>query len=317
MSERDLKTSFDALPGRVDGAAVLDPSTGIEHGDTAPPSGTAGAAGRPRRVAGLRRPASARARSAVDQVVLGFAGFVGLFALWAAIAAVSPDLPTPAESLSALSDLLAEPFHDNGPNDKGIGIQLMTSLQRVFIGFALALVVAIPVGFAMGASRQAWSAFNPVVQLLRPVSPLAWFPLGLVVLKAAPAAAIFVIFITSIWPTLLNTAFGVASVPESHKNVARVFRFSKFKYTRHVLLPYSLPSMVTGMRISMGIAWMVIVAAEMLSGGTGIGFFVWDAYNASNLANVAAAIFLIGIVGVALDFAFGKLQARVQYKEVV
>ncbi|MGH2960528.1 MAG: nitrate ABC transporter permease [Solirubrobacterales bacterium] len=250
-------------------------------------------------------------------IAFGMVGFASIFALWALIAALSPGLPTPAESISALVELLKTPFHDNGPNDKGIGIQLMTSLQRVFIGFGIATIVAVPFGFLMGASNAAWSMFNPVVQLLRPVSPLAWFPLGLVVLKAAPLAAIFVIFITSIWPTLLNTAFGVSSVPQSHKNVAKVFQFSRTKYVRHVLLPYSLPSVVTGMRISMGIAWMVIVAAEMLSGGTGIGFYVWDAYNASNLANVAAAIFLIGFIGMALDFGFGRLQARVAYKEMV
>ena len=250
-------------------------------------------------------------------IALGFVGFGALFLLWAMIAVLSPGLPTPAESISALVELLKTPFHDGGPNDKGIGIQLMTSLERVFIGFGIATIVAVPFGFLMGASKAAWAMFNPVVQLLRPVSPLAWFPLGLVVLKAAPLAAIFVIFITSIWPTLLNTAFGVSSVPQGHKNVARVFQFSRTKYVRHVLMPYSLPSVVTGMRISMGIAWMVIVAAEMLSGGTGIGFYVWDAYNASNLANVAAAIFLIGFVGMALDFGFGRLQARVAYKEMV
>lgn len=272
----------------------------------------------PRKSAAQRRGGTAdRLGSLGLTILLGSVGFTALFMLWAMIAAISPDLPTPVEAISALVELLKTPFHDNGPNDKGIGIQLMTSLQRVFIGFAIATVVAVPLGFLMGASEPAWAIFNPVVQLLRPVSPLAWFPLGLVVLKAAPLAAIFVIFITSIWPTLLNTAFGVSSVPQGHKNVARVFQFSRFKYVRHVLLPYSLPSVVTGMRISMGIAWMVIVAAEMLSGGTGIGFYVWDAYNGSNLANVAAAIFLIGFVGMALDFGFGKLQARVAYKEMV
>lgn len=263
-----------------------------------------------------RRSGRGRLQSAVDSALLGLVGFGGMFAVWMAVTAFAPDLPTPVEAVSALGTVLASPFHNNGPNDMGIGIHLMTSLQRVFIGFGLAAIVAVPLGFLMGASKQAWSALNPVVQLLRPVSPLAWFPLGLVVLKAAPAAAIFVIFITSLWPTVINTAFGVASVPQSHKNVARVFRFSRLKYARHVLLPYSLPSIVTGMRISMGIAWMVIVAAEMLSGGTGIGFFVWDAYNASNLPNVAAAIFLIGFVGLVLDFGFNKLQARVAFEEV-
>jgi len=167
----------------------------------------------------------------------------------------------------------------------------------------------------MGASRRLFKIINPVAQLLRPVSPLAWFPLGLVVFKDAANGAVFVIFITALWPTLVNTAFGVASVPTDHKNVARVFRFSTYKYVRHVLLPYSLPSIVTGMRISMGIAWMVIVAVEMLSGANGIGFFVWDSYNADDLASVVAAIALIGIVGLVLDFGFGSLLKRFTYAE--
>jgi nitrate/nitrite transport system permease protein len=247
----------------------------------------------------------------------GAAGFAVFVAFWAVVAAFSPDLPTPKEGFDALRTLLSSPFHDNGPNDKGIGIQLWTSLGRVFMGFGLAVLVAVPLGFLMGASKRIWQAANPVVQLLRPVSPLAWFPLGLVVFKAAPSAAVFVIFITSLWPTVINTAFGVASVPQDHKNVARVFKFSRVNYVRHVLAPYSLPSVLTGMRISMGIAWMVIVAVEMLSGGTGIGFFVWDAYNASNLSAVCAAIFLIGAVGVLLDLVFQRLLARVSYVEGV
>lgn len=247
----------------------------------------------------------------------GFAlgGFASLMLLWALIASFSADLPTPSEAWATLRTLLSSPFHDNGPNDKGIGVQLWVSLQRVFMGFALAAVVAIPVGFLIGASRRLFQAFNPIVQLLRPVSPLAWFPIGLVVFKDAPMAAVFVIFITALWPTIINTAFGVASVPEDHKNVARVFQFSRYSYVRHVLAPYALPSILTGMRISMGIAWMVIVAVEMLSGGTGIGFFIWDSYNASNLAQVSAAIFLIGATGLLLDMLFNKAVAMAQYEE--
>jgi nitrate/nitrite transport system permease protein len=249
----------------------------------------------------------------------GFAllGFAGLVAFWALVAALSPDLPTPREGFEALRTLLSSPFHDNGPNDKGVGLQLWASLLRVFTGFALASLVAVPLGVVVGASARVWSALNPVIQLLRPVSPLAWFPIGLVVFKSAPHAATFVIFITALWPTVINTAFGVASVPEDHKNVARVFRFSRAKYVRHVLAPYSLPSILTGMRISMGIAWMVIVAVEMMSGGTGIGFFVWDAYNAGNLSQVMAAILLIGGVGVVLDLFFSALQRRATYAEAV
>lgn len=253
----------------------------------------------------------------LEPAVLAAIGFAGLIGFWALVAAVSPDLPTPREGLDALVTLLSSPFHDNGPNDKGIGLQLWASLQRVFIGFALASLLAVPLGILVGANKRLWSAVNPIVQLLRPVSPLAWFPIGLVVFKSAPHASTFVIFITALWPTVVNTAFGVASVPEDHKNVARVFRFGRTKYVRHVLAPYSLPSIVTGMRISMGIAWMVIVAVEMMAGSTGIGFFVWDAYNAGNLSQVMAAIILIGSVGVVLDLGFHALQRRVTYAEAV
>jgi nitrate/nitrite transport system permease protein len=254
-----------------------------------------------------------RALGALRTAGLALVGFAGLVGFWALVGRFSSDLPTPAEGFDALKTLLSSPFHDNGPNDKGIGLQLWTSLQRVFVGFALACLIAVPLGFAMGASRLLWSVLNPVVQLLRPVSPLAWFPIGLVVFKSAPTASVFVIGVTALWPTVINTAFGVASVPEEHKNVARVFRFSRFKYVRHVLAPYSLPSIVTGMRISMGIAWLVIVAVEMMSGTSGIGFFVWDSYNGGALDKVVAAIFLIGGVGIVLDLVFHKLQQRVSY----
>jgi len=271
----------------------------------------------PRTVAGSqrrRRPLAAAARIA-QPIALGLLGFAGLMALWALIGTQSPDLPTPIEAWEALRTVLASPFHDNGPNDKGIAIQMWSSLQRVFLGFGMAMVVAIPIGFAMGASKIAMQAINPIVQLLRPVSPLAWFPIALVIFKDAPKAAIYAIAITSVWPVAINTAFGVASVPQDHRNVARVFKFGRWRYVRQVLLPYSLPSIVTGMRISMGIAWMVIVAVEMLSGSTGIGYFVWDSYNAGNNATVCAAIALIGAVGLVLDAGFGWLLRRVTYME--
>ena len=153
---------------------------------------------------------------------------------------------------------------------------------------------------------------NPLVQILRPVSPLAWFPIWLVAFSDAKKAAVFVIFITALWPIVVNTAAGAAAVPQDHRNVARVFKFGRFAYIRHVLIPDSLPSIVTGLRLSMGVAWMVIVAVEMLSGGTGIGFYVWDAYNASNLAGVTAAIVLIGVVGLALDLMFLRLASLVR-----
>jgi len=238
-------------------------------------------------------------------------GIAVLVALWSVIALRSPDLPTPGEAFSALRKLLRYPFYDLGPNDKGIGIQLGVSLVKVFSGFAMAVIVGVPLGFLIGGSKRAWAAANPVIQVLRPVSPLAWFPIGLVVLKDVGQAAIFVIFITSLWPTVINTAFGAASVPVDQRNVARGFKFGRVAYIRHVVIPHSLPSVITGMRLSMGIAWMVIVAAEMLSGNTGIGYFVWNSYNGGSLANVVAAIVMIGGVGVILDTAFLRLGKKV------
>ncbi|MGH9267320.1 MAG: nitrate ABC transporter permease [Acidimicrobiales bacterium] len=262
------------------------------------------------------RVALVRARAALATIGWGAVGLGVLVAIWWLAASRSPDLPTPGEGATALRELLASPFYDRGPNDKGIGVQLWLSLKRVFSGFALAALVGIPLGWLIGGSRRAWKAANPVVQLLRPVSPLAWFPIGLVVLKDTGEASIFVIFITALWPTVINTAAGAASVPRDQRNVARVFRFGRLAYLRHVVVPHTLPSIVTGLRLSMGIGWMVIVAVEMLSGGTGIGFFVWDAYNGSNLAAVAAAIVVIGGVGLVLDFAFLRIHARVAVEEV-
>lgn len=249
---------------------------------------------------------------------LGWAalGFAGAVALWQVLASISPSLPSPAEGSRELLRLVSHPFYDNGPNDKGIARQLAVSLQRVLGGFALAALVGVPLGLAVGSSRRAWKAVNPLLQVLRPVSPLAWFPIWLVVFKDTGKASVFVIFITALWPTLLNTASGAATIPLDHRNVARVFCFGRLAYLRHVLLPDTVPAIVTGLRLSMGIAWMVIVAVEMLSGGAGIGFFVWDAYNASNLPGVVAAIVLIGVVGIALDALFLRLARRASLEEV-
>jgi nitrate/nitrite transport system permease protein len=177
----------------------------------------------------------------------------------------------------------------------------------VLKGFALAILAGVPFGLAIGASRRAWQAANPIIQFLRPVSPLAWFPIWLTVFRDSPRAAMWVIFITALWPIVINTAAGAASVPRDHRNVARVFRLSKPAYVRHVLVPHALPSVVTGLRLSMGTAWMVIVAVEMLSGGVGIGTYVWEEYNALNLGRMTAAIVLIGAVGLLFDLLFLRL----------
>jgi nitrate/nitrite transport system permease protein len=241
-------------------------------------------------------------------------GFALLFVLWAIIsAATGYQLPGPLAVLKVLWQLLSNPFYDNGPNDKGIAIQLASSLQRVFIGFTMGTLVAIPVGVLMGSHPLLQKLLNPIVQVLKPVSPLAWFPLGLAAFKSAGSATIFVIFITSMWPTVINTAFGVASVPEDHKIVGRAFGFSRSRYLRKILIPYSLPHILTGLRLSLGVAWLVIVAGEMLSGGIGIGFFVWDSWNALSLERVMSAILLIGIIGLLLDRSLDMVARKVSY----
>jgi nitrate/nitrite transport system permease protein len=266
----------------------------------------------PRRLA-----ASRRLRATLATLGWALVGFAVVLAIWVVGAARVPQLPTPGETFSTLRTLLEHPFYDNGPNDKGVGLRLVTSLQRVFLGFGLATLVGAPLGLAMGTSRRAWRAANPVIQVLRPVSPLAWFPIWLVVFKDSANAAVWVIFITSLWPTLLNTAAGAAEVPEDQRDVARVFRFGRLAYLRHVLLPNTLPSTVTGMRLSMGTAWMVIVAVEMLAGGgKGLGSYVWEQYNALNLAAMVAAIVIIGVVGFVLDLAFLRLGRSVAIQEV-
>lgn len=240
-------------------------------------------------------------------------GFAILISIWGLVAYLSADFPGPRATLRVLYTMLADPFYVYGPNDMGIGLQLWSSLVRVFAGFTMASIVAIPLGMLMGGSRFFHRALYPIVQILKPVSPLAWFPIGLVAFQSAGTATIFIIFITSIWPTLINTAFGVSSIPADHKNVAKVFGFSPWKYLTKIVLPYSIPHIITGMRLSIGVAWLVIVAGEMLSGGTGIGFFVWDSWNALSLEKVISAILIIGVVGLLLDKGFAVLEKQFTY----
>ncbi len=236
--------------------------------------------------------------------------------IWQAASMFSgEDLPGPVATLKVFWSMVSNPFYDNGPNDKGIGLQLYASLQRVFIGFSLGSLVAIPLGMLLGMSPVARRVLDPIVQLLRPISPLAWFPIGLAVAHSVGSATIFIIFITSLWPTVINTAFGVSNIPQSHKNVARVFQFSRKAYMTKIVLPYSLPYIITGLRLSMGIAWLVIVAGEMLSGSKGIGWFVWDSWNALDLRKVISAVIIIGLVGVLLDRIFMVLLRKVSYGE--
>jgi len=229
---------------------------------------------------------------------------------------ISKDFPTPLASLRVTLDLLGNAFAkvDGVP---GIGFQVLASMRRIAIGFTLSAAVAIPAGILIGVGPTIRKLFDPIVQVLRPVSPLVWFPLALVAFKdlgGVSSSTLFTIFVTSLWPTLINTAVGVSSLPGDYKIVAKVFRFSRTRYLRKILLPHTLPYVLTGLRLSMGTAWLVIVAAEMLSGDMGIGFFAWDAYNAGSYETMIAAVAAIGGVGLALDRGFGALSRRFDFQ---
>ena len=230
--------------------------------------------------------------------VLGLLLFVGL---WAIVASSSPNLPGPAKTWLSAVQLFSDPFYQKGPNDQGIGWNILASLQRVGIGFGMAALVGIPLGFLIGRVAFLNGMLSPIISLLRPVSPLAWLPIGLLVFKAANPAAIWVIFISAIWPLIINTAVGVSRVPQDYLNVAKVLDLSPWKVTCKILLPATLPYILTGIRLSIGVAWLVIVAAEMLTGGVGIGFWVWDEWNNLNVEHIIIAIFVVGIVGLLLE----------------
>ena len=224
-------------------------------------------------------------------------------------------MPGPLEVGNQLWRHVTDPFYDNGPNDKGVGIQLAYSIARVGLGFLFACLIAIPMGFLIGMSRLFYRALDPFIQIMKPVSPLAWMPLALYTLKDSTVSSVFVIFICSIWPMLANTAFGVASVRKEWINVAKTLEVGRLRTAFTVILPAAAPTIMTGMRISMGIAWLVIVAAEMLVGGTGIGYFVWNEWNNLSITNVIAAIVFIGSVGMVLDQILAFLTRLVTYAE--
>ncbi|WP_240693190.1 nitrate ABC transporter permease [Thiomicrorhabdus indica] len=224
-------------------------------------------------------------------------------------------VPPPSDVIALGWEELSNPFYDAGPNDKGIGIQLGYSIYRVLVGFFLAALIAIPVGFLIGMSPLMYNALNPFIQVLRPISPLAWMPLALFIIKDSEVSAIFVIFICSIWPMLINTAFGVANVRKDWINVARTHQLTPIQTALQVILPAAAPTILTGMRISIGIAWLVIVAAEMLVGGTGIGYYVWNEWNNLDLSSVIFSIFMIGVIGMILDLLLAYAARWVEYQE--
>lgn len=224
-------------------------------------------------------------------------------------------MPGPGPVIAKIWSHLTNPFYDNGPNDKGVGIQLAYSIARVLTGYFLAVLVAIPIGFLVGMSPLMSRALDPYIQVLKPISPLAWMPLALYTIKDSNLSAIFVIFICAIWPMMLNTAFGVSAVRKEWLNVARTLEVGTLRRAFTIILPAAAPTILTGMRISIGIAWLVIVAAEMLVGGTGIGYFVWNEWNNLSITNVITAIFLIGLVGMILDFTLARAARLVTFPE--
>ncbi len=238
-----------------------------------------------------------------------------LVAIWSYVAAVTDNFPGPQQTWEEAVMLLEEPFYNEGPNDMGIGWNILYSLKRVGIGFGLAALVGIPMGFLIGRSEIISRIATPIVTLLRPVSPLAWLPIGLFVFKAADPSAIWVIFICSIWPMILNTAEGVRNVPQDYLNVAKVLNLSEFDIARKILFPAVLPNILTGVKLAVGTAWLVIVAAEMLTGGIGIGFWVWDEWNNLKIESIIIAIFIIGIVGMLLEQFLLLIASKFTYEK--
>ena len=290
------------------GQAIDTRATGLKHSEITPmtASNTPTAA-----------PSAFDWRGVIMAVLPPLMGLGLLVGIWALVSiGTASSIPSPWETGKQAVVLFSDPFYRKGPNDQGVGWNVLMSLERVAMGFGLAAVVGIPAGFMIGRFNFLGRMFNPLISLLRPVSPLAWLPIGLLVFKGANPAAIWTIFICSIWPMIINTAVGVQRVPQDYMNVARVLNLSEWKIVTKILFPAVLPYMLTGVRLAVGTAWLVIVAAEMLTGGVGIGFWVWDEWNNLNVKNIIIAIFVIGIVGLVLEYALIKIATAFTFEEV-
>ncbi len=272
---------------------------------------------RTREAARLGQPQSVKPsfRLPLERIVLPAIAFLVVLLVWWVVAKLFTTLmPTPWEAFVANLDYIFNPFFRRGPGNLGIGWLLLASLRRVLLGFLLGTLVAIPIGFWIGLSPRAMMAINPLVQLFRPVSPVAWLPIALSIFNLANPSAIFVIFITSLWPTVINTALGVASVPKDYLDVAQVLEMPRWRQMTKIIWPASLPYIFTGLRLSLGIAWLVIVAVEMLTGGIGIGFFIWDEWNRLSLSSVFLAVIVIGLTGLVLDYAITLIERWVTHR---
>ena len=254
----------------------------------------------------------------VKKIILPLFVFIAILGVWNGIASIFEDFPTPTNTYLAafggedaegdeVDGVLADPFYIDDEDDKGIFWHILESLKRVFGGFSLALIMGIPLGLLIGMSKNAQYAFDPVIKVFKPLSPLAWLPLLLFIFQDIDMTATSTIFITSIWPIIINTALGVRSVSENYMNVAKVLRFTPLEKVVQIILPVAVPHIFTGMRLSLGISWLVIVAAEMLTGGIGIGFWIWDEYNNQTYENIIIGMILIALIGFILDWMMGKI----------
>jgi nitrate/nitrite transport system permease protein len=244
----------------------------------------------------------ARYRAIAQSIIMPIIAlvFIGLF--WEAYSnREGVTLPGPIKTVHESWNLIAHPFFDNGPNDKGLGWHLLNSLKRVGMGYSLAAVVGVLVGIILGTSVMAFRALDPIFQVLRTIPPLAWLPISLATFNEAQPSAIFVIFITAIWPIIINTSVGVMRIPVDYHNVARVYQIRGSRFFFRILLPAAAPYIFTGLRIAIGMAWLAIVAAEMLTGGVGIGFFIWDSWNSSRMSDIVVSVVYVGLVGLLLD----------------
>jgi nitrate/nitrite transport system permease protein len=270
----------------------------------------------PESPATLAAPASARLKRLAERAgsaVLPLVGVAAVLVLWDLVSRFGgTDLPSPVRTWEASKPYIVEPFAKRGELDQGILRFTWYSLVLVAKGYALALLIGTPLGFLLGLSTLARKAFDPIIQILRPVSPLAWLPLGLVLFQNSKPAALFTIAICAMWPTVLNTAMGVRAIPQDYLNVARVLRLSPTKRFFKVLVPATLPYMFTGFRLSLGIAWLVIVAVEMLTGAPGVGGFLWQEYNSLIYEHIILCILTIGLVGFALDRIMSAIETRLR-----
>ncbi|WP_312947684.1 nitrate ABC transporter permease [Stutzerimonas kunmingensis] len=254
---------------------------------------------RPSRLAALARRSG---RYAVQQLVPPLVILLVLGLIWEMLCSgADAALPPPSQVVAETWELIIDPFYDNGGNDVGLAWQLLASLQRVAVGYMLAVVAGVGLGVLIGQSDWAMRGLDPIFQVLRTVPPLAWLPLSLAGFQDSHPSALFVIFITAIWPIIINTAVGIRNIPQDYRNVAQVLQLNGFEYFKTIMLPAAAPYIFTGLRISVGLSWLAIIAAEMLIGGVGIGFFIWDAWNASRISDIILALVYIGVVGFVLD----------------